>query len=194
MDLREKKNSNTFQILALMASILSQYTQIGVESVETILRILGEWTSHLEEIISKTPDPSQIAKLRLRQCLYNIYATICLGGSRPLPDSQLETLCRLSFLVRSGLPDDGVVSEDSQRITDLMDLCYYTLVTRLEELLTFVNLHPESLTRAAQAIIETIPDDVSWSSVSGKSACFESCDASRNHYAVNILTGVVLLK
>jgi hypothetical protein len=70
----------------------------------------------LESSISDNPNPSEVSKLRLRQCLYSMHAIVCLGGSRPLLDSQLETLCQLLFL------DDGVVSEDSQRITDLMDL------------------------------------------------------------------------
>jgi hypothetical protein len=192
IDWRDKqRNSTSFLLLAEVAAYSSQFDPW--EAVNPLLETFQQWTANLEISIRNNDDPLQIAKLRHRQCLYNMYAIICLGGNRPLPDSQLETLCGLSLLVRSGLPDDGIVSDDSHRIADLLDLCYYTLVIRLKELLAFVDHHPQSLTRAAQGIIETIPDDVSWSCISGKQTCFESWDVSRNHYAVNILSGVVLV-
>jgi hypothetical protein len=188
-----QRDPTSFLLLAEISAYLSQFDPSGEESLMTIIKILGEWTSNLESSISENHDPSQIVKLRHRQCLYNMYSIICLGGNRPLPHSQLELLCRLSLLVRSGLPDDGIVSEDSQRITDLLDLCYNTLVIRLEELLAFVEQHPQVLTQAIRAIVETIPDNVSWSRISGKRTCFESWDESQNHYAINILSGVALI-
>jgi hypothetical protein len=190
---REKqRDSAGFLLFAEIAAYLSQFDSICENTVDAIVAILGEWTSSLQRTISKNHNPSEICKLRLRQCVYNMYAVICLGGNRPLSQAQLEVLCRLSLLIRFGLPAKDLV-DDSMQIAELLDLCYYTLVVRLKELLSFIAAQPSSLTRAVQCIIETTPNHVKWSCVPSMEMCFETCDDCRNHYAVNILTGVVLL-
>jgi hypothetical protein len=189
----KQRDSTSFLLLAEIAAYVSQFDHVSNAAVSTLIEILGEWTTSIESTISHNHDPNEICKLRLRQCLYNIYIVNSLGGSRQLPPQQLDMFCRMSLLIRMGLSVEGLGQDDYERVTELRSLCYYTLVGRLDELLSFISDHPSSLTKAVQCIIETTPNNVRWSTIPLMKMCYESWDEYRNHYAVNVLTGMVLL-
>jgi hypothetical protein len=85
LEWREKqRDSSSFLLLAEIAAYASQFDCVSEKAVNTIIAVLGEWTTSLERTILHNHDPSEICKLRLRQCLYNMYAVVSLGGNRSL--------------------------------------------------------------------------------------------------------------
>jgi hypothetical protein len=134
----------------------------------------------------------------LMRLLYLQHAIICLGCRRPLPDDRRDLddfgeLIRLSVLCHN-LTSNGTALSDEASV--LHYRCAESIFSCLDDVLYTARQRPEFITRALKSVVRECPDSLDWvefdCSPPGGSACFRAA-AGAKLYAVNILTGVVLI-
>jgi hypothetical protein len=106
------RDSSIFLLLAEVAAYLSQF-DLGDEVVDLIVDTLEGWVANIEITLSAQLDPTRLQSWKHRQCLFQLYALIALGGQQPLSKKQLGGLCRIVFRVRSALEVEKETKHES---------------------------------------------------------------------------------
>jgi hypothetical protein len=124
---QKPRDSSVFLLLAEIGAYLSQF-DLGDEVVDLLVDTLEEWVTNIDSSVSAQSDPMRLQSWKHRQCLYQLYALIALGGQRPLSRKQLGALCRIVFKVRGALEVDKetkiepLVDEGEMGIEELLEI------------------------------------------------------------------------
>ena len=184
----------SFVILSELACYLSQESQEssctkgeGIKS--SYLDVTLTW---LEQCSKDSRDSS----LYERMCLINAYSILSLAKGRLTGEEARQMVCQAVSFQKNLL----FIQTRSAAVEKYVTIVQSVLSSRAEYLVNFVSRlqdsgdHSAFLNCVVSQVFDGSDEALQWTRVSSNSCCFEATDTQRvNHFAVNLLSGKVLL-
>ena len=152
------------------------------------------WASACEDDISKA-DPEHISSIRSRQVIYFRTAILSLVPKRHLTVTASESILKCIVRARNAFVEE----KDDVEIRNKLDFLCLNALCENKQYSRNISRHKDLLTNALRMVIASAPAKLDWEKVNDTKQ-FKSNDvfiASKSpdghHYAVNILTGTVLV-
>lgn len=188
------REHESFQFLGELAAYASQWDFKTSIVAREFAKVARGWADDLskQEILCK---PEELDEIRLRRCLFYLYALLCFGENISSTDTQF--ICDLIVMsYYYGLFKDK--SSDSHAVDIFFTRAKWITSKWLDQLLDFITEDSTVLTNAMNLIVDRKRESLFWercyednSTISTN--CFTAVSDDGHHFCLNLLTGSFLL-
>jgi len=182
-----------FVILAELASYFSSaFAHTQVQEVKSVAEVLSSavlsWALSCEDDIYHSA-PEYVSSIHSRQVVYFQTAALCLVHQKDLTIRAATIILKCIVRAKNAFVED---KDDLEERKNLDKLCIYFLSDNQYYRLQLMKCS-KKLSEVLKSVVLTAPASLVWIPDEASDYCFSSDEPDGHTYAMNILTGVVLL-